>query len=292
MKGDIKRLPDMRYTHQVGGMEMKIAIIGFGYVGQAIDRFFKEKYETVVYDPAKTQLCDNRDDIQTCDLAVVCVPTPMKSDGSCNTSIVEEVVGWLETPLIMVKSTVPPGTCSRIAGETGKRIVFSPEYIGESSYYTPPEWMNPTECIEHPYHIFGGEQHDTSAIIDIYLPIVGPAVRFIQMERNAAEMVKYMENAFGALKVTWCNEMYGLCEKLDLDWHTVREGWLADNRVSRCHTAVFADSRGYGGKCFPKDVAALVQFADGYAKLMEAVQSRNDMLRADQLPTEKNTCSK
>ena len=105
---------------------MKIAIVGMGYVGKAMDRFFSRCYETVPYDqPLGVGL---RRDVNECDCAVVCVPTPQAPDGSCDTSIVEEVVGWIETPLVIIKSTVSPGTTDLLACTFHKPLIFSPEY--------------------------------------------------------------------------------------------------------------------------------------------------------------------
>ena len=95
-------------------------------------------------------------------------------------------------------------------------------------------------------------------------------------------MVKYVANTFYATKVTFCNEMYDICKALDTDWNRVRELWLNDPRVNRMHTAVFANSRGYGGKCFPKDVNAMIKIAekaDVKSMVLEAVNAANDTLR-------------
>ena len=88
---------------------MKIAIIGLGYVGNAMHSFFKDHYDVVFFDPAKKGSA-TKSEINDCDLGVVCVPTPMASDRSCDLSIVEETIGWLDTPLILLKSTVELGT--------------------------------------------------------------------------------------------------------------------------------------------------------------------------------------
>ena len=209
-----------------------------------------------------TNIIVDKADINTCDLAVICVPTPMKKDGSCDISIVEETVEWLEVPLILCKSTVPPGTTHRLSYKYGRNIVFSPEYMGESSYYTPPNWVHPTDLEKHPFQIFGGEKISTSKMVDIFIPIMGPHVKFKQTDSTTAEFIKYWENVFGAVRVAFFNEMYNACKAFGIDYWEARDGWLLDNRVEACHSAVFVNNRGFSGKCFPKDLMAFISAAE------------------------------
>jgi len=239
---------------------MKIGIVGHGVVGHAMDRFFGLKYETVVHDPAKGM--DRKAEINACDLAVVCVPTNSLPSGACDTSIVEEVVSWIDCPLILIKSTVPPKTTQRLSVKTGKRIVFSPEYIGESSYYTPPQFMHPTDMEKHPFQIFGGDPQDTRHLVDIFVKIMGPVTKFFQTTSTTAELIKYQENIYGALKVSFFNEMYDLCGLLGVNYWEMREGWALDPRVDRYHSVVFKDKRGFSGKCFPKDLRAIIAVSE------------------------------
>lgn len=259
----------------------RVAVVGNGYVGQAVRRFFALRYPTIARDPAYKDSA-TLEEVNACHLAVVCVPTPSRGDGSCDTSIVEQVIGELETPLILIHSTVAPGTTKRLKAITGKRIVFSPEYIGESSYYTPPEHPHPANIEQHSFFIFGGDPLDTSECVDWFAPIVGPMPTFYQVDATTAEIIKYWENAWGALKVTFANEMYEICEAFGVDYWRAREGWALDSRVEKMHSAVFRDSRGYGGKCFPKDIEALVEAARtaGYqAELLEQVMRSNARFR-------------
>ena len=273
--------PQMRKNTEFGG---KVAVIGNGYVGKAVRRFFGLRYETVVYDPAYLNGV-TKADVNACGLGVVCVPTPSAADGTCDISIVEEVVDWLETPLILLHSTVRPGTTEQLRGR-GKRVVFSPEYIGESSYFTSPEHPHPTDIEKHTFFIFGGDPKDTSECVDWFAPIVGPSPFFYQVDATTAEVIKYWENCWGAMKVTFANEMYAVCEALGVDYWKAREGWALDSRVEKMHSAVFKAQRGYGGKCLPKDVAGLVAAARaaGYeAELLAQVMKSNARFRDDNL---------
>lgn len=259
----------------------RVAIIGNGYVGKAVERFFSKRYRTVVLDPA----FDNGvtwDDVNLCELAAVCVPTPEDGEGRCDTSIVRAIVEDLRTPLILIHSTVSPGTTSQLKHSTGKRIVFGPEYIGESAYATPNRYPHPTDIEKHQFFIFGGDREDTSECVDWFVPITGPTPVFYQVDETTAEVIKYWENAWGAMKVTFANEMYEICKALGVDYWTAREGWALDSRVEKMHSAVFRDARGYGGKCLPKDVRGLLMAAKdaGYdSKLLAQIIKSNDEFR-------------
>ena len=95
-------------------------------------------------------------------------------------------------------------------------------------------------------------------------------------------MAKYMENAFYATKVAFCNELYDICDAVNVDWNEVRELWLSDPRLHRMHTAVFKGKRGFGGKCLPKDTLALKNFAKSLGvdyEILNAIQNDNSRLR-------------
>lgn len=234
---------------------MKIAIIGHGVVGQHVEELIKNHYDYCIYDPNYPLISVIKEFVnEFCELAVICVPTPQAEDGSCDTSIVEETVKWLETPLILIKSTVEPGTVDELRKKTGKHLIFGPEYTGESKYYNPI--MKTMK--EEPFVIFGGNSDDTQAMVDIYKPILGPLVKYVQCTAIEAELAKYMENTFFATKVSFFNEFYDICKAYEVSYDRVRELFLNDPRINRMHTSVFLE-RGWSGKCFPKDICAIIQ---------------------------------
>lgn len=237
----------------------KIAIVGHGYVGKAVRAFFEEKFEVVIHDPA--QGLDNKEDAQGCDLAVICVPTPMCEDGSVDLSIIESTLGWLTTPVIILKSTVPPGTTKTLAEKYSleDRLVFTPEFIGERGYPVP-FWEgvpHPTDMKQHQFHIFGGSQEAATKVMPFFQEISGPFTKYHQTDSTTAETVKYMENVWIATKVTFCNEFFEIAEKLKINYNELRELWLQDGRVGRSHTLVYPHRRGFDGKCIPKDTNGL-----------------------------------
>src|SRR3989304_4412898 len=107
----------------------RVGVVGGGVVGGAVQKLCGP--ETIIYDPAKPEYAGNREAMKRCDVAFISVPTPMAPDGRCDTSIVEEVVSWLSVPLIIIRSTVSPGTTDRLIKKYNRRIVFQTEYLGE-----------------------------------------------------------------------------------------------------------------------------------------------------------------
>lgn len=235
---------------------MKIGIVGYGRVGKGMEKFFGNHYEIRIYDPEYIA-SNTKGEINECDLGVICVPTPMKKDKSCDISSVEETISWIKTPVIWIRSTIAPGTTDYLKKKYKKRIVFSPEYLGESKYWTPYEFHIDEK--KSPYIILGGDPKDTQCVIKFIAPIMGPVKYYPQTNAMTAEVVKYMENTFFALKVTFANEMFEICKAMGLDFYTVRDLWLLDPRINPMHTMVFEDSRGFAGKCYPKDVNGIIQ---------------------------------
>jgi len=256
-----------------------ISIFGFGHVGRAMYELFKGQVKAII-DPAANigsvipgvyreistapsmpvvQLpldvsVNQLEEAQETDFVFICVPTPSNTDGSCDVSIVEKSVDKLGPNQIgIIKSTVTPGTTERL-DDSSNTLVFSPEYFGESRYYLPPEW-SPRAW---PFHIFGGPRPLTSQCVELFKPLFNPRTFYAQTDYLTAELVKYMENAWGAMKVTWANEWFDICEGFGANYDEVRELWALDPRVEKMHTSVFEDARGYGGKCFPKDIKAIV----------------------------------
>lgn len=232
----------------------KVGVVGYGVVGRSMVEMFGRAHDVSIYDK-KMQL--DKSAVLGVDLAVVCVPTPQKPSGSADVSAVEEVVGWLDADLILIKSTVPPGTVDRLVRETGKSICFSPEYIGEPRNFVQP-WMypDPDHSYMHDWVIVGGER--ASEVLDFFLPILSTDASFIACRAVEAELTKYMENTWLATKVTFCNEWARIAEVFGVDYKTLRELWLNDPRVDGSHTLVHPDAPGFGGKCLPKDTNAIV----------------------------------
>ncbi len=236
---------------------MKLGLIGRGYVGGAVQRLFAGHHEVVGWD-----VSDGGDvpvsALADCGAVIVCVGTPEGPDGSLDTSAVTAAVAAVPNERIILKSTVPPGTTSRLAEELGREVCYWPEYVGQSRYHNP---HFPSNIADVPFVILGGERPITTWWLRLLQPILGPTKTYYRCSAVDAEMIKLAENAFFAAKVTFVNEMQRICDAVGADWDTVREGWLLDPRIERMHTLVFPDAPGFGGACLPKDVRGLITAA-------------------------------
>ena len=251
---------------------MKVGIVGLGAVGSGIQKLFPD---AAVYDGPKG--LGSKASVNECAVVFVCVPTPSKADGSCDTSIVEEVVGWLDGPVIVIRSTVSVGTSRRLAQSLRKPIVFQPEY-------------GPAETPDHPFNdlrsvrwiILGGERDACRIAARAWKETYSSDITIQYATWETAELCKYMENAFLALKVTFCNEFFEIAQRLGVDYDELREAWLLDPRIGRSHTFVFPDQRGFGGRCLPKDILAIEATANaaGYdPRLLREVSVSNERFR-------------
>ena len=250
---------------------MKIGIVGYGHVGKAMRELFTD---AVVYD--KYLGIGSKDEINGCNAVFVCVPTPSNPDGSCNTQAVEEVIAWAQADVIILRSTVYVGFTDEMMQKYGKEIVFQPEYYGET---TAHPFAN---LHERNWLSFGGRAKGIHLAIKAYQTVVNSNVRIYQADAKSVEMAKYMENAFFAVKVTFCNEMYDIANKLGANYDLAREIWIADPRIGSSHTFVYDENRGYGGSCLPKDVASIIYQADEVqadATLLKSIVKKNDILK-------------
>ena len=250
---------------------MKIGIVGNGHVGNAMHILFKK---AAVYD--NYQNVGSISEINDCDVVFVCVPTPMMSDGSCDTSIVEEVISWCKAKLIILRSTVKVGFTSQMSKKYNREIVFQPEYYGETVAHPF------ADLSDRKWLTFGGTKAGIALAIKAYQTVCNANIEIFQCSAEEAEMAKYMENSYFATKVVFCNEMFDLCQKLNIDYNVVREIWTADPRIGKYHTFVYEDNRGYGGSCLPKDIASIREQGKANScdmTLIDAVIQKNDMLK-------------
>lgn len=274
----------------------KIGIIGYGFVGKGIHRLIGEEVVSV-YDPfiseqekkdaakksSSKTIFNKKESFNNLDMVIISVSTKESKNGQADTSIVKKSLKWVSKEtnfkgIFLIKSTVPPGEMVKLSRKY-KKFVFSPEYIGESKYFTPPwKYPDPVDIKSHTWQIFGGEKTETSRCVDIFKKKMGVDTVFIQVDLVTAVLTKYMDNSFGAMKVTFCNEWFEIAKTFGVDYNKLRECWLSDPRVNRNHTLVFPESRGYGGKCFPKDIRAIIYDSEkkGYnPQLMKAMDKTN-----------------
>lgn len=256
---------------------MKMAIIGHGFVGKAVDYgFSSSKIEKFIIDPKYgTKIEDLAD--KNIDITFVCVPTPMKDDGDIDSSIVEECVHYLKqnvSGFIVIKSTVTPVILDMFINRiSATRIVYNPEFLMEKS--ANEDFVNPF------MHIFGGSMEATRNVEAIYNEYsLCKSCPVYHMSAVEASLVKYGINTFLATKVAWFNQFYDMVEKFGGNYGTVIRSITTDKRVGPSHTTVpgFDGKRGFGGACFPKDSAAFLKLSEhSFSILDEAIRVNNDL---------------
>ena len=258
---------------------MNIGIIGQGYVGTAIKIGFKEHYNVETYDKfdlVKSTRSTIKDIVDRTDIIFVCVPTPMRKDGTCYTGIVEEVIREInetaDGQIIVIKSTIPPGTTDRINKEyTRSTVIFNPEFLTEANFLE--DFKNQSRII------LGGDRKGTNKLRQVYSKVF-PHATIVKTGSKTAEMVKYFINCFLATKVSFANEMYSVCEQVGIDYDKVVEYATYDERLGKSHWAVPGPDEdfGFGGHCLPKDLSAIINQFETLG-LLEAVEQVNDQVR-------------
>ena len=239
-----------------------VGIIGQGFVGGALASAFSNHYKVYTYDKILTDLSTHKSVFslsRACELLFVCVPTPMREDGSCDISIVKEVVQEAcstgRQNIIAIKSTIPPNTTKLLQGLCqDSQIVFNPEFLLERN--AEQDFLNTSRVI------LGGPRPATTRLKQFYSKVF-PNAHVIKTDSTVAEMVKYLTNSFLAVKVSFANEMHAICESLGVDYDKVTEYALHDDRLGSTHWSVPGPDGhyGFGGSCFPKDINALMHLA-------------------------------
>lgn len=233
-----------------------IGIIGQGFVGNAVYQKFKKYYDIYTFDLDSTKC--NSSEQKTLDnkIVFVCLPTPMNEDGSCNTSIVESAVKrcfeFGVTKTVVIKSTIPPGTTERLNKKfPSLQVVFNPEFLTERN--AVEDYNNQKRII------LGGPRPATTNLKRIFSKVF-PSADILKTDSTHAEMVKYLTNTFLSVKVSFANEIYQLCNKLEIDYDKVVEYATYDERLGDSHWNVPGHDGdfGFGGHCFPKDLSAIL----------------------------------
>tara|TARA_B100000427_G_scaffold68497_1_gene54877 strand:+ start:17000 stop:17845 length:846 start_codon:yes stop_codon:yes gene_type:complete len=255
---------------------LKIGILGQGYVGSAIKIGFQKKYKKLntfdKYKDSSSTVSSLEELTKSSNIIFICLPTPMKENGECDTGIVEKEIIKIdqysnESKIIVIKSTIPPGTTKKIdAKNKNIDIVFNPEFLTEKNFIEDFKKQNRI--------VLGGNEKSVQVIEKIYKTIF-PSTTIIKTDATTAEMIKYLTNTFLATKVSFANEIKMICDKIDVDYDKVVEYSLYDKRLGNSHWSVPGpDGKlGFGGSCFPKDINALIYFAKEKGLDLDLLQS-------------------
>jgi len=235
----------------------KISIIGNGFVGNAIYEGLKNHYNLVVYDKDPHRSLNSIEEVNSTDFVFLCVPTPMKTTGEFDFSIVKSAIELLEKEkVIIVKSTITPTAAKSIMKLfPNQNFVFNPEFLTERT--AVEDFKNPSRIV------LGGESQFVDQVKEIYLPVF-PHVKFIQTDYQTACFIKYFCNCFYAAKVSLMNEFKQICTAEEANWKVALEGLLSSGWVNPMHTLVPGPDGefGFGGKCFPKDMNAFINYSN------------------------------
>tara|TARA_B100000674_G_scaffold486159_1_gene494172 strand:+ start:567 stop:1409 length:843 start_codon:yes stop_codon:yes gene_type:complete len=268
---------------------MKVGIVGYGFVGKAISMGLKKDVEVIKIDPL---LGTNIDDLIAFnpDFIFLCLPTPMKKDGSQDLSILDSVFDDLNISdidgLIILKSTVIPDNLSALSKKL--KFVYNPEFLREK--YAESDFIN-GEII-----LFGGDFEACKKVSDFYtqFTLCKQKDHFIT-DKITASLVKYSINSFLATKVIFFNQLKSVLDlsSSDENWDKFIEIVSSDKRVGKTHMDVPGhDGReGFGGACFPKDISALKEFSSNiganFSLISEVIKINNYIRSVYNEPTDR-----
>jgi UDPglucose 6-dehydrogenase len=250
----------------------KIGIFGVGMVGGALKRYFEknDKYQIFVYD--KKGL-GSIEELNKADFVYVCLPTPYSPEKGCDISIIEDGIKQLTgEKVVIIKSTVIPGTTQKLQEKFPQhKFLFNPEFLTEAT--ADYDMVNPDR------QIIGYTEQSFSLAKEILAQLpLAPYEDIVPC--RVAEMIKYANNTWFAVKVAMNNELYDLAKKIGFteeEWEKTVSGIATDKRVGRTHLEIMhKDKRGYFGKCLPKDIKALLKFAKDAGVEMPVRKATND----------------
>ena len=296
---------------------MNIAVVGLGFVGLSISSVLASKNYNVVgididnqkcsdirngvlplFEPdlentlrvglkKKLTISDNFSLIKNCDMIFVTVGTPQKSNGAIELSMIKKAtttIGQIirkskKNPIIFIKSTVVPGTAQNVIlpileKKSGKKankgfgIISNPEFLQES---------NAIRATKYPHAIvLGGKQSKYMKKAKMFFSKIHPNVPIVITNFQTAEMIKYANNSFLATKISFINQLSNICQNIPgTNIDDIAKIIGLDSRIGK----LFLNAGpGYGGSCLPKDISALINFANKIGVnpiLLNAVKNTN-----------------
>lgn len=254
---------------------MRIGIIGSGFVGSAVAHAHLHD-EVLINDPKHPHSVALTDFVD-CDAIFICVPSPSTEDGHCDTSILEDVLKNLffvnitaQIPIIS-KVTAPPSVYERLQKQY-PNLVHAPEFLTAKNALW--EYKFGKLCV------IGGNKEwrgkAAKVILQGMVEVRPDNVLFTDIK--AASLYKYLMNSYLAAKVTFMNDFYELAQVHSIDWNDIQSIARSDERIGNTHLSVPGNNGeyGWGGGCFPKDVAAII---------MEAIDHNVDFELMDRVET-------
>jgi len=256
---------------------MKIGIVGMGFVGSATKYGLERGHEIIGYDKYK-QGYNTIEEVAKCEVIFICVPTPMEKSGKICLDAIEESIDSIykiakEETIIVIKSTAVSGTTNSFVDKYPTfNFSFNPEFLTQNN--ANEDFIN-TDRI-----IIGVNKDEVFQKLKQVYEEAKFTCPIIKTDIKSAEFLKYVSNTFLATKVIFANEIYKICEKLNINYDEVIKNLLLDKRIGKSHWQVPGPDGdfGMGSKCFPKDLNALIYLAkeNGFSpRLLEEVWRRN-----------------
>lgn len=256
--------------------KVKIGIVGLGYVGSPIKKWFESKgHEVFAYDKFKN--IGSVEEVNRADIIFVAVPTPFHEDGRGydDSAVRESLQSIKDGKIVVMKSTVVPGSTKEFQKKYPKKtILFNPEFLRAKTA---------EEDYLHPKMQIVGYASETGKEVAPKVLEMLPKADFSEITTSTeTEVLKYWLNSYLATRVVFANEIYDLCEALgDVNYDVIKNCLVRDPRIGNSHWDVHDEGyRGYGGACFPKDVQTLLQRAKelgvslGILKVADEVNNR------------------
>jgi len=260
--------------------EATIGIIGLGFVGNAIKEAMDIKCSLRLIDNDPKKSHHSYKDLENCDGVFVCVPTPQDDDGTCDVSILEDVLEKLSRMsyhgVVISKCTAPPDVYEQLNLKY-PNLVHAPEFLTAANAVK--------DYATGSFAIIGGR-------VMAYKREAERLIRLGQQHLNhvsyctigEASLAKYAINCFMSTKVIFMNELKQLADKCGLDYNKIAHMIKADKRIGNSHMMVPGPDGqlGFGGACFPKDTSALLKFAEQQGvplNVLDAAVKKNTMLR-------------
>jgi UDPglucose 6-dehydrogenase len=249
---------------------VRVGIVGLGVIGTAQADMF-HAHNLVTYDPAEDDHYPS--DMAQVDFAIICVGTPQADDGSADLSYVEAAAAELPDGVpVMLRSTVPPGTTDRLFRD--RLYVHAPEFMGENVLHS---WQR---SVDVPYMLIGGDPDATRFFHERFAQVFPGQIHVCAAVES--ELAKYAANLYWATRVTFVNELAMVCDRFGADYENVRAAWLTDPRMTAVYTRRAGYPPGFDGRCWPKDLAALIAASKdaGYDPgFLRSIDAANDRFR-------------
>ncbi len=274
-----------------------ILICGYGVVGQNIQEVLRR------VDNLNIDICDKYKNIfdfdknKVYDFCYICVDTPMIKDNLNDISEIINVLENINADIYILKSTVLPGTTKELIRQFGKKIVFSPEYYGNTQHCNDFDFNfnilggNKEDCLKvqqmlqnvyNATHKFSITDSTTAELVkymensflatkvsfcssfwetfqQMLQNVYNATHKFSITDSTTAELVKYMENSFLATKVSFCSSFWETCNKLNINYEDVRELFILDPRINASHTFIHNNKPYWDSHCLNKDVVAIAE---------------------------------